>query len=239
MSGIAVRAVVFDAGNTLMHLDYAFIASVLAEHGFPVAPIDIRIAEYSAKAAIDRHVAPQIVASGVEGLLWPAEHRVQPSYFAIALQTLGVPSAATPPIIDALYAHNRERCLWRVVEPDTPDVLNKLRRRGLTLAVISNADGRVEGDLEACGLRAHFATVVDSHVVGVEKPDAAIFSLTLDRIQASPDASVYVGDVFSIDVLGARRAGMDAVLVDTLGRYPGPIDCPRISRLAELLDLLA
>ena len=40
------------------------------------------------------------------------------------------------------------------------------------------------------------------------------------------------------DILGARRAGIDAVLVDTLGRYPGSIDCVRISRLSELLDLL-
>jgi HAD superfamily hydrolase (TIGR01509 family) len=239
MSRTALRAVVFDAGNTLMHLDYAFIAGVLAEHGYPATPIEIRIAEYSAKAAIDDHVTPQIAPGSVEGLLWPAAEREQPSYFATALHALGVPSDATQPIIDALYAHNRERCLWRVVEPDTADVLNRLRERGLTLAVISNADGRVEADLERCGLRPHFATVVDSHVVGVEKPDPAIFALTLDRIQAAADAALYVGDVFSIDVLGARRAGMDAVLVDTLDRYPGHIDCPRISRLVELLDLVA
>lgn len=235
----ALRAVVFDAGNTLMHLDYAFIASVLAEHGHPRAPLDIRIAEYSAKAAIDRHLAPQGVPDSVEGLLWPAQQGEQPSYFATLLHALGVPTGATQPILDALSAHNRERCLWRVVEPDTPAVLNALRARGLTLAVISNADGRVEADLERCGLRPHFATVVDSHVVRVEKPNPAIFHLTLERLQEPPAAALYVGDVFSIDVLGARRAGMDAVLVDTLGRYPGPIDCPRVSRLAELLDLLA
>ena len=110
--------------------------------------------------------------------------------------------------------------------------------RGLILAVISNADGRVEADLERAGLRAQFATVVDSHVVGVEKPHPEIFNVALARIQATPDAALYVGDVFSIDVLGARGAGMDAVLVDTLGAYPGTLDCPRISRLAELLDLL-
>jgi FMN phosphatase YigB (HAD superfamily) len=72
----------------------------------------------------------------------------------------------------------------------------------------------------------------------VEKPDPAIFALALERLGAPPDTAMYVGDVFSIDVLGARRAGLDAVLIDTLGRYPGAVDCARISRLADLLDLL-
>jgi len=233
-----LRAVLFDAGNTLMHLDYPFIAGVLAEHGFPRAPLDIRIAEYSAKAAIDRHLAPQIVPETVEGLLWPDERGTQPSYFGTIVQTLGVPRAAMQPVLDALASHNRERCLWRVVEPDTADVLSALNDRGFKLAVISNADGRVEGDLERCGLRPHFATVVDSHVVGVEKPAAGIFHLALERLQEAPEAALYVGDVFSIDVLGARGAGLDAVLVDTLSRYVGSIDCPRVSRLGELLDLL-
>jgi putative hydrolase of the HAD superfamily len=234
----AVRALLFDAGNTLMHLDYAFIAGVLAEHGYPRAALDIRIAEYTAKAAIDRHLAPHPAPDRIEGLLWRDEPSERPSYFATVLHALGVPDAATQPILDALQTHNQERCLWRVVEPDTGDVLRALRRHGLTLAVISNADGRVEADLERAGLRSHFTAVIDSHVVGVEKPHPAIFNLALERIGALPETAVYVGDVFSIDVLGARRAGLDAVLIDTLGRYPGNIDCRRISRLGELLDWL-
>lgn len=238
MPGNQLRAVLFDAGNTLMHLDYEFIAAVLAEHGYPRAPVDLRIAEYAAKAALDQHMMPRLDTQGVEALLWRDEQGSRPSYFGITMHTLGIPEAATQPILGALQAHNRERCLWRVVEPDTAAVLEALRARGLELAVISNADGRVEGDLERAGLRDQFATVVDSHVVGVEKPHAAIFNLALERIHVTPDTALYVGDVFSIDVLGARGAGLDAVLVDTLNRYPGRIDCPRVSRLAELLDLL-
>ena len=239
MSHRELRAVLFDAGNTLAHLDYGFIAGVLEAHGHARTPLQIRIAEYSAKAAIDHHLTPRAVtAEDVEGLLWPDVPQERPSYFGTVLQTLGVPDAVTQPILDALQAHNRAECLWRVVEPDTADVLAALRARGLTLAVISNADGRIEADLERYGLRPHFATIVDSHVVGVEKPHPAIFNIALERIQAPPDTAIYVGDVFSIDILGARRAGLDAVLLDTLGRYPGNIDCPRISRIAELLDLV-
>lgn len=238
MSRADLRAVLFDAGNTLAHLDYGFIAGVLEAHGHARTPLEIRIAEYSAKAAIDAHLTPTAAAENVEGLLWRAAPRQRPSYFGTVMQALDVPDTATQPILDALQVHNQAQCLWRVVEPDTADVLAALRARGLTLAVISNADGRVEADLERYGLRPHFATVVDSHVVGVEKPHPGIFNIALERLQAAPETALYVGDVFSIDVLGARRAGLDAVLLDTLGRYPGSIDCPRIGRLRELLDLV-
>lgn len=234
-----VTAVLFDAGNTLMHLDYEFIAEVLRRHGYPTTPLAIRIAEYSAKAAIDCELAPEMATpDSVEGLLWPDEAGQRPSYFAVALRQLGVPSSSMRPVLDALQAHNQESCLWRVVEPQTPEVLGELRERGFTLAVISNADGRVEDDLGRYGLRPHFATVVDSHVVGVEKPNPEIFRLALERLEVEAEQAVYVGDVFGIDVMGARRAGLQAVLIDTLDRYPGKLDCPRIRRLADLLELL-
>ena len=211
---------------------------MLAAHGYPFSRLDIRIAEYTAKAVIDRTLAPAAVFADVEGLLWPAEGVARPSYFGTILHQLGIPAATQAAISAALQAHNEADCLWRVVDPETPSILEALRQRGFTLAVISNADGRVEADLERRGLREYFATVIDSHVVGVEKPDPAIFALALDRVQAAADAAVYVGDVWSIDVLGARKAGLHAILVDTLSRYRIAVDCPRITRLAELLDVL-
>jgi putative hydrolase of the HAD superfamily len=125
-----------------------------------------------------------------------------------------------------------------VVAPDTADVLEELRRRCLTLAVISNSDGRIEADLLASGLGSHFAFVLDSAVVGVEKPDVAIFAMALARLGVAPEHALYVGDVYAIDVLGARRAGIEAVLMDPLGRYAAPPDCPRVRTLGELLTLL-
>jgi putative hydrolase of the HAD superfamily len=162
----------------------------------------------------------------------------RPSYFATIMHGLGVPRDATRRALDALEAHNRASCLWRVVHPDTPSVLEALRARGLVLGVVSNADGRIAGDLAQNGLGAHFGTVIDSHVVGVEKPDPAIFHLALDALGMTAAESLYVGDVFGIDVVGARRAGLEAVLLDTLGRYPGGVDCRRIRALSELLELL-
>jgi putative hydrolase of the HAD superfamily len=234
-----VQTILFDAGNTLVHLDYAFIAELLAVHDHPRSPLDIRRAEYVARAAIDRALTPAMPsAARPEQLLWPGTTAPQPSYFDVALDALGVPADEIPAIVAALRAHNAEECLWRVVEADTADVLAELTARGYTLGVISNADGRIEADLARLGLRRHFATVVDSHVVGVEKPDRRIFELALARLGVPPTAALYVGDVFAIDVLGARGAGLTPVLMDALACYPGPVDCLRIARLAELLPLL-
>ncbi len=234
-----IRTVLFDAGNTIVHLDYPFISNVLAEHGCRRTPMEIRIAEYGAKAAIDRELAPEVsTPESVEGLLWPNQDGARPSYFAVAVHNLKIPGSAVEPVLAALRQHNEEDCLWRVIADDTVDALTELRRRGYSLGVVSNADGRIEGDLERRGLYRYFATVVDSHVVGVEKPAPGIFEIALERMGAHPEEAMYVGDVFAIDVVGARRAGLEAVLLDTLGRYPGKIDCRCIGKLSDLLDML-
>lgn len=230
-------AVVFDAGNTILHLDYEFMCQVLAEHGAQVEPIQLRIAEYSARAAIDRELAPDMVPpESVEGLLWGDGER--PAYFAVALQRLGIRGAAAEPMLAALRRHNQERCLWRVILPDTTTVFGTLRDRGFRLAVVSNADGRVEADLRAAGLGEFFETIIDSSVVGVEKPDPRIFHIALDKLGVAPAQAYYVGDVYGIDVVGSRRAGMSPILMDRLERYPRELDCPRIRILSELVGLL-
>ena len=173
----------------------------------------------------------------MQSLLWRLPDG-RPSYFATMLAALGLPQPAVLPTLAALEADNRAKSLWRVVEPGTADVLAELRRRGLTLAVISNSDGRIESDLITAGLAPHFAFVLDSSVVGIEKPDVRIFELALTRLALPASAAAYVGDVYAIDVLGARRAGIEAVLMDPLARYEAPQDCPRIHKLADLLTLL-
>ncbi len=236
MKALALRFALFDAGNTLMHLDYAFIAEVLAAHGHPVEPHAVRVAEYEAKAFVDRALAP---AARPEALLWRRGDGGRPSYFTTVLDALGVPRAAMPRVIEVLETHNRADCLWRVIEPDTTAVLGALRARGYALGVVSNADGRVEADLHRRGLGAYLTTVVDSSRVGVEKPDPAIFGHAVAALGGPPAAGVYVGDVYAIDVLGARSAGLHPILIDPLGRYPrATFDCPRIRGLGELLDLL-
>ena len=232
------RAVLFDAGNTLLHVDYGHVAAVLRARGHAVEPGAVQAAEYASKAALDRALAPDAVPEpSVQRLLWRRPDG-RPSYFATLIANLGIADEDVLPALAALEADNRARSLWRIVEPGTEEVLVELGRRGLALGVISNSDGRIEADLLEAGLGTHFACVLDSSVVGVEKPDPAIFALALSRLALPAEDAVYVGDVYAIDVLGARRAGIEAVLMDPLSLYDAPHDCPRIRTLADLLTLL-
>ena len=114
------------------------------------------------------------------------------------------------------------------------ETLAGLRARGIATGVVSNADGRVEAMLGALGLAPHLEVVLDSHLEGVEKPDPEIFRRALARLDRPAARTLYVGDIYSIDALGARAAGLTPVLLDPLGGY-ADADCATIARLPELL----
>jgi HAD superfamily hydrolase (TIGR01509 family) len=219
--------ILFDAGGTLVYLDYAFLARELRWAGVTVSPRVIRLAEYVAKAEIDQ----RLLETGAD----TDETRRRP-YFRALLAHLGIESSLADMLIERFDAAHKQDNLWRKMLPSTPTVLTELRKRGFTLGVISNADGRIAAILQQCGIAALFDTVIDSHEVGVEKPDPRIFALALDRLHTRPDQALYVGDIYGIDVVGSEQAGLQAVLLDPLGRYEG-VPCRKIRHLRELLSI--
>ncbi len=135
--------------------------------------------------------------------------------------------------------HDRSH-LWTHVPEGISEALQRLGEAGYRLAVISNADGRVEGLLERAGLRGHFEFVLDSHVVGVEKPDPEIFRLGVERLGLEPRECLYVGDLYPVDVVGARRAGLRALLLDPFDRMDVPVDrIPAVTGLPGYLNRAA
>jgi putative hydrolase of the HAD superfamily len=224
-----VTTVLFDLGNTLFHFDHAFAAALITRHGFAVTAADVASAEYHGKRAVDAQMRARRIGTDAT--------RQRP-YVSATLEGLGVPAESWTRISDALQEENARNSLWRVVHADTPEVLATLRARGFRLGVVSNADGRVPAALAAQGLAEHFSVIIDSHLVGVEKPDPRIFRLALDGCGAGPEETLFVGDIYEIDIVGARSAGLDALLLDPLGLYEG-VDCERIQRLGQLLELLS
>src|SRR5207344_2465703 len=97
------------------------------------------------------------------------------------------------------------------------------------LAVISNSDGTMARLLKHLELSRYFRSVTDSGVVGYAKPSPEIFHHALESIGATPGESVFIGDVYTIDVLGAQNVGMQAILADRLGTY-ADLDIPKISK---------
>jgi putative hydrolase of the HAD superfamily len=79
--------------------------------------------------------------------------------------------------------------------------------------------------------------VIDSSLVGVEKPDPAIFLAALDSLGVGPEEALYVGDLYEVDVVGARAAGIEAVLLTPSSSGPGR-SCRTAGSIEELVDAL-
>ena len=228
MGETTITTVLFDAGGTLVHLDYFFLHKELRQAGIRVTRRAVRRAEYAAKIAVDRRVLGSARDTD--------ETRRQP-YFAALLDQLGVDTPTAAQLLQRFEAAHIQDNLWRVMLPSTPRILRELRDRGLILGVVSNADGRIAAILRQCGIEQFFQVMIDSHLVGVEKPDPRIFHLALARAQARPEQAIFIGDIYGVDVLGAERAGIRPLLLDALGCYEG-VHCEKIQHLGELLVIV-
>jgi HAD superfamily hydrolase (TIGR01509 family) len=221
-----VDAVLFDAGGTLIRLDYAFMRACARRRNHDISDSALARGEALVRREIDRRAAQ------------PGGPRDRDAdrvamYFGAVLESAGVPRAAAEAAAVELAEEHARANLWRVPMPGAAAALAALRTRGFRVGVVSNADGRVAALLEAAGLAPHLETIIDSHLEGVEKPDPEIFRRALARLAVPAARAAYVGDIFAIDVLGARGAGLSAILIDETGGY-ADADCPRIAALAEL-----
>lgn len=221
-----VEAVLFDAGGVLLDLDYAYLRRLIGVRLPAPAIEDLARLEALARDEIHRQVA----GGGRVSDAWR-------DYFHVILGRIGVPAAEQAGIIDSLWEAHQRFGLWTVAIPGSPQVVAELKRRGYRLAVVSNAEGRVEQDLDAAGYAGLFETVVDSHVVGVEKPDPEIFRIALRRLEVAEQHAIYVGDLPAVDLAGARSAGLAPVLLDRYELY-ADADGPRLRSLEELPALL-
>jgi putative hydrolase of the HAD superfamily len=136
------------------------------------------------------------------------------------------------------------RSAWHVF-PDVLPALDTLRDAGVRMCVISNfvwGGTELIHDLE---LANHFEQLVISARVGFQKPHRGIFEHALRVMGADPARSLHVGDSYKADVIGARRAGIDAVLIDRYESDPARVrekhadpELPVVSDLSELVELL-
>lgn len=221
-----IDAVLFDAGNTLVFVNPHRCLDIYREVGIEACDVRrFREAEGLARAALASKVEEG--SAGTESHMWQ-------EYFQTIFRESGVPE----PLLQDVAARVKEvhdlEHLWDFVDEDTPGALQAILDAGYRLAVISNADGRVEALLEDRGLTGFFEFVLDSHVVGVEKPDPAIFRAAVDRLGVEPDRCLYVGDLYPVDVVGARRAGLRALLLDPFDALTRHDDVDRIRSVGEL-----
>lgn len=178
------------------------------------------------------HTVERVTKTNFDDLLEsgsPLDHGFWFMFYSQLLADLGVDDAAAR---DEMVNATQISANWGDMRPGTRECLQRIGSR-YSLAVISNADGKIYAVLERCGIAACFQSITDSGIVGCEKPAAAIFQAALRTMNVAPEHSLYVGDFYSVDYLGATRAGMHAIIFDVCGAYRGS-GLPRVESLKEL-----
>ena len=217
-----LRAVLFDAGNTLLFLDYDRLAAAVGD----ALGLSLTAAELAA-------AAPEAARTMERARLSDRERAI--AYLEALFLAAGIPEGRLAEVHELLVRMHAEHHLWSGIAGDAHDALARLRRAGLKLGVVSNSDGRVEEALEAAGLLVYFDVVVDSGVAGVEKPDPAIFLAALEALDVRPAEALHVGDLYEVDVIGANAAGIPAVLL-VPPATPRPLGCAAVDSLRALAD---
>jgi len=224
-----LRAVLFDAGNTVILINYGVVVEALAAEGFGVEEAVVREAEYAARVRLDPILARRN-STEAPGIF--------KTYVRFVCEGVGLEwGAATERAFHRIAEYNRQHNLWNQPNPQAREVLEDLCRHGLAIGMISNSDGSVDRIVTNGGLRPYFRFILDSRIVGVEKPDPRIFQMALEQAGVGPEEAVYIGDLYSIDVLGARAAGLDAILLDPAGLW-GHVDCAKARDLSEAAGIV-
>ena len=201
---MSLKAVFFDVGNTLLFLNHAVVLRPLHERNlFPSFDLLVEI-ERQTKREFDSLLQDATVDHG----FWHI-------YYSHLLNKLGV----SDEVLHAeLVSLTRISANWCQIRPHTHEVLKRLAER-YRLGIISNADGKIAEVLARCGIADCFESITDSGIVGKEKPHPAIFEAAVNSLGVSAGESVYTGDIYSIDYVGAMAAGMQCVLFDVAGAY--------------------
>ena len=224
-----LETIFLDAGGVLIFPNWWRISETLATHGVHVAPDALAAAEPHAKRQLDR--SRTIDATNDEKRGW--------LYFNLILEQAGItPDARTQAALEELHVYHRQSNLWEYMPDFVLPALRRLRALQLQLVVVSNANGTVEALAQRLGLTECVECVLDSFVEKVEKPDPRFFEMALQRSGARRDSTIHVGDLYEVDVVGARAAGIEPVLLDVARLYPDA-DCRRIHSLDEVVTLAA
>lgn len=214
-----------DAGSVLVYPNWQRVSDILAHHGVAVSADALRAVEPRAKKSLD---TPRVRTT--------TDAQRGGEYFDLVLDAAGVPrNEHRQAGLADVYAYHMEHNIWEHVPEEVHPTLAALRAAGLTLAVASNANGVLHRCFDRNELTRYFDVICDSAVEGVEKPDPRFFELLLERSGSRPETTLHVGDLYHVDVAGARSAGLAAVLLDPQGLYDG-YDVDRVRRLPELLE---
>lgn len=227
-------AVLLDVGGVFLLPDRSRIRQALDQVGHAI----------SDDAAIDRahYRAARVFPMDLRGDEDQRAHWDQ--YLAVYARSLEVPEDLVSEAVEHLRNEYVSGGLWTQVIEGSTRGLEALVGTGIPIGVVSNSNGTIEARLRSLeilqvgvGAGVEVRCVVDSGEVGVEKPDPRIFDYALAELEMAPKGMWYVGDTPAFDVTGARRAGMQPILMDPFG-VNDDFGVPCVSSLSAVVGLI-
>jgi len=225
---VSIELLSLDAGGVLVFPNFERISDTFARHGITVSPDALCAADPHGRFAVDTADRVAATNDADRGSI----------HFRVMLERAGVPAdAPIQTVLEELWAYHSEHNLWEYVPPEVIPALERLAATGIPLAIGSNANGIIHRVFERSGLRRYFSVICDSQVEGVEKPDRRFFEILVARAGGRPETTLHVGDLFHVDVVGARSAGLQAMLLDPHDLYVG-YDVNRVKSLSDVVALV-
>jgi putative hydrolase of the HAD superfamily len=220
------EAILFDAGGILLLPDPTVLGPLLAYHGGDPSIAAHRRAHYAGMAAKS--------AAGAIEQFW---HDYNEAY----VRAVGVPEREVE-LAAMVLDKTRNAYTWRWPIPESLKAIEALSAQGMPMGVVSNASGQIAEVLQRSGVCQQgdgpftpMRVVIDSHLVGVAKPDPHIFDFALEHFTEFERGRIaYVGDSVTMDVVGARAAALFPILLDPHGDHPDA-DFACIASLEDLV----
>lgn len=204
-----IKAIFFDAGNTLIEFDHHLLLNTFIKHDLLISLENLKIAECKARPFFDKQYveskSPYTMSMHLHTVFSFLNHPYSKAKLELCFTE-----------IDEI---NTNRNCWCSIIPNTQMVLTNIKKEGYYMGIISNADGRLKSLLKLIELDQYFDHIIDSAEVLVEKPDPRIFQMALRESGYKPEESVYIGDMYTIDIEGSRNVGMTPILLDPIGAW--------------------
>lgn len=230
-----IRAVFFDLYHTLVTYDppqEELEARALRELGIDVNPEIFR----KPLVIADEFIYGEIARRPLSARSQEEKLALYSQYQEIVLREAGIKYDKN--LVLGVLGKAQQFKMNLVLFDDVAPALADLKNRGLVLGLISNIEQDITDTLDRLKLPTWLTVIVTSLDAGANKPQPEIFRYALNRAGVRPDEAIYVGDQYQVDILGARGAGMKAILIDRHGYNENITDCPRISGFSEIVEYL-
>jgi putative hydrolase of the HAD superfamily len=230
-----IKAVFFDLYQTLVHYQPSqeeLEADALKKLGVTTSAAALRLPILTANEFIYNQMAkkPLSQRSREEVMALYAE------YQRVVLKEAGIP--ADEKIVLRLLGAMQQAKMDLILFDDVIPALDDLKKRDLKIGLISNVEQNMSVTLEKLGLASRLDIIVTSQDAGFAKPKPEIFRYALKKAGVKPADAVYVGDQYRVDIVGAKGAGLQGILIDRDNYHQEKLDCVKIKSLKNLINCL-